>query len=53
MEEMEAHFHYAMFNIFRLGSVKAYIPGLFSRVMVPSGTRVFLVGNPYLFLKEG
>ena len=38
---------------FRQGSTKACILRLFSKVMVPSGTRVFLVRNPYLFLKEG
>ena len=38
---------------FRIGFAKACIPGQFSKVVVPSGTRVFLVGNPYLFLKEG
>ena len=40
------------FRVSDLG-LQACIPGLFSRVMVPLGTRVFLVGNPYLFLKEG
>ena len=50
---MAAHFHYAMFYILDFGSEKACIPGLFSKVMVPSGTRMFPVGNPYLFLKEG
>ena len=50
-EEMAAHLDMLWFRVSDLG-LQACIPGLFSRVMVPSGTRVFLVGNPYLFLKE-
>ena len=52
MEEMAVHLQSCFWN-FKLGSAKACVPGLFSRMMVPSGTRVFMVGDPYLFLKEG
>ena len=34
-------------------SAKTFIPRLFSRVVVFLSTKVFLVGNPHLILKEG
>ena len=51
-EDMVAHLDKCYDLEFQTWVYKACIPGLFSRVMVPSGTRVFPVRNPYLFLKE-
>ena len=53
MEEMENYFDYDFGLLFSYDLLRLAYPGLFSRVIVFLSTRVFLVGNPYLIIKEG
>ena len=52
-EEMATYFDYAFGLSFSYGLLRLAYLGLFSRVAVFLSTKVFLVGNSYLILKEG